>query len=419
MTQPYEINFYQISGASTPGGLGNNATLIATIVTAPGIVNTPGDWYSFSNLTVLLKPNTTNAFTWGRLASGSGYMAMPLVSTSTGTWPGPFAGGVPCGILLAGGNSSVNYAAGTVVNGVEKTNYDTAFSIGMSTIGFVPAWITTTNPFPGDQLVAGGTATFAASGQGTQPCSGYWQKNTGSGWVTLKNGGNISGATTVASATSLDQVGALVVANVSTADVGSYQMVITNSLDGVTISSATSSVVTLSVVSAPPANSFASVVLTPSYGAVVYWPLNETSDPSTRTAEAYDIVGGYNGFYGVNANNGGGNAADGSLPFKARRLPGCPVSPPLLWLLQNTLYSTFVTTAASPTFPANQTNVTMVAWVYPNLAAEASSTGVAVMRAGTAGPTGPTDCATTAPLRRILATSGITTTPPLTISIPA
>ena len=51
--------------------------------------------------------------------------------------------------------------------------------------------------------------------------------------------------------------------------------------------------------------------------------------------------------------------------------------------LQNVLPSTYVTTTTSPAFPINNTNVLMVAWIYPktNLSNHA---GLITMRAGTA-----------------------------------
>ena len=390
-TQAYQISFYQISGTADASGLGSNATLISQVITSPGTVTTVGDWLSFSNFMVLLSPNTTNAFTWGRLSGGTGYMGIPLVTNNIGngpaTSPGPFAGGRPCLITPGGGIGSVNYGVGTTLNGVPLTNYDTVFSMGIMT-NFIPATITATNPFSSDELLAGLTATLTSSGTGTPPCSGYWQKNTGGGWNTLANGGNISGARTVSLGAT--QAGTLVISNISSADAASYRLIITNSANGGTFYSATGAVVALSVAAVPPANSFAGVALTPAYGAVAFWPLNEANDPSTGTAEAYDIIGAFNGYYGTNADNGGGNVADSFAPAAGPRPPGCtgfPAGNGALGSVQGTLTNTFVTTTATPTFPASNTNVTLVEWIYPNLGAENSAAGLAVMRAGVAGAT--------------------------------
>ncbi|HXR06344.1 MAG TPA: beta-galactosidase GalA, partial [Candidatus Acidoferrum sp.] len=390
-TQAYQISFFQVSGTTDASGLGSNATLISQIITSPGTVTTVGDWLSFSNFLVLLSPNTTNAFTWGRLSSGSGYMGIPLVTNNIGngpaTWPGPFAGGQPCLITPGGGIGAVTYGVGTTLGGTPLTNFDTVFSLGIMT-NFIPAAITATNAFPSEELLAGLTATITSSGTGTPPCSGYWQKNSGSSWTNLNNGGNISGARTVALGAT--QAGTLVISNLGASDAGSYRLVLTNSENGVTLNSATGGVVALAVTAAPPANSFAAVALTPGYGAVAFWPLNETNDPSTGTAQAYDIIGGFNGYYGTNADNGGGNAVDAFAPAAGPQPPGCtgfPAGNGALGSVQGSLTNSFVTTRATPAFPAGNTNVTLVGWIYPSLGAENSATGLAVMRAGTAGAT--------------------------------
>ena len=112
LPQPFQVSFYQID--FDPSGLGSNATLIARIVTQPGVIKAPGDWLSFSNLQVFLNPNTTNAMTWGRITNGTGSLGLPLVANDTSTSPGPFAFGMPCVISNGGGPSSVNYGATTI-----------------------------------------------------------------------------------------------------------------------------------------------------------------------------------------------------------------------------------------------------------------------------------------------------------------
>jgi hypothetical protein len=143
LKQPYKLTFYQVSGTTDPSGLGSNAATIAQIITAPGTVSTVGDWLSFSNFQVFLNPSTTNAFTWCRLSSGGGYMAMSLVTNNIGngpaTSPGPFANGLPCLIRSSGGSDSVSYGVGTTLNGIPLTNYDTVFSIGITTNIYLPA----------------------------------------------------------------------------------------------------------------------------------------------------------------------------------------------------------------------------------------------------------------------------------------
>ncbi len=391
-TQAYQISFYQIAGTSDPSGLGSHATLISQIITAPGTVTTVGDWLSFSNILVLLSPHTTNAFTWGRLSTGTGYMGMPLVTNNIGngpaTWPGPFAGGLPCLITPGGGSGSGHLWRW---DNLQRRPYNQLRH------GFLARNHHQLYPGHnhGEQRVSRGPFAGGQHGDVYGQRHGHpavqWllAEEHRSGWITLTNGGHISGAGTVASGST--QVGTLAVANVGAADAGSYHLVITNSENGgVSLNAATSAVVTLSLVSAPPANSFAAVALTAEYGVVAFWPLNETNDPSTGTAEAYDIVRAFNGYYGTNADNGGGNAMDALAPAAGPQPPGCtgfPAGNGALGSVQGSLTNTFVTTRATPTFPMNNTNVTLVGWIYPNLGAENAATGLAVMRAGTAGAT--------------------------------
>jgi WD40 repeat protein len=403
-TQPFLLNFYQISGTTDPSGLGSNATLISSIVTAPGRINALGDWLSFSNFVVFLKPGTTNAFTWSITTNGYGYAPFPLVTNGgeTTSSPGPFANGLP--IVISNGSLAVNYGISAgVVSNLYVSNFDTVFSIGVAT-NFIPP-IITTNPPSYNVIagIAGRNATFFAAGAGSSNAlygiNGYWQmsNSTLGKWLIITNlGVNGTDATNVTTTIIPSPVGAagasvastLVVSNFSSVDAGTYVFVVTNSPNGTTICSATSAVAVISFV-APPPNSFASAVISNGYGVIGFWPLNETNDPSTGTAEAYEWIGGYNGIYEWNANNGGGNALYGTGPVPFSKVAG-PNLPGLSYSsaygsVQNTLPWTFINVPVTPTFPggagiANSTNATMVAWIYPNIATEASQTGLAVER---------------------------------------
>jgi len=404
-TQPLTLNFYQISGTADPSGLGSNATLISSIVTAPGRINALGDWLSFSNFEVFLQPGTTNAFTWSITSNGYGYAPLPLVTNGgeTTSSPGPFANGQP--IVITNGSLTVNYgiAAGLVSN-LYVSNFDTVFSIGVATNFIAP--VITTNPASYNVVVGttGRNATFTASGTGSSNAlygiNGYWRMTNGTlgKWLILTNlGVNGTDATNVTTTIIPSPVGAsgasvlstLTVSNFTAVDAGTYVFVITNSPNGTTILSATSTVAAISFVTPPP-NSFASAAINNGYGVIGFWPLNETNDPSSGTAEAYEWIGGYNGLYEWNANNGGGNALYGTGPIPFSKVAG-PNLPGLSYSsaygsTQNTVPWTFINVPVTPTFPGgagipNSTNATMVAWVYPNIATEASQTGLAVERA--------------------------------------
>jgi hypothetical protein len=237
------------------------------------------------------------------------------------------------------------------------------------------------------QLFSNINATIYAAGFGYgAEANGYWQYqspgNMGT-WVTLTNGGDngmdvAGGATTTLTAT-MQQQGALQFTNLSSLDVGSYQLVISN-----TAGTATSSVVALSLIAPPLQGSFAASIL--NYGAVAFWPLNETNDPSAPPVTAYDVIGGFNGVYGTNAqdgstNNGLGNLLTNTYPanvayyFSPVQGPSSLVNPtPYIGLpvtayggIHNLLNNTFVTTATGPSFAPNQTNQTVIAWIYPTV----------------------------------------------------
>ena len=144
-------------------------------------------------------------------------------------------------------------------------------------------------------------------------------------------------------------------------------------------------------------NSFASTVLTPSFGAVAFWPLNESTDPSSGKAiaydvyggqngnsiangdpnaiVAYDVIGGYNGIYGTDAQDGGGITAGPFAPL----LGDVPILGDLYHNNSAATSHSYVTTAASPTVPtAGKTTL---------------NSGLTMMRA--ASPTVPTAGKTT------------------------
>ena len=182
--QSYVLSFYQIAGTTTPNGISSNATLITSITSSNGLVRTAGDWMSFSNFAVFLKPGTTNAFSLGRLGStsgngaglthfnGEGWMHLPLVTNNIGAGPAThyfgtganFYNGMTCVIT---NTSTVNYGVGSTINqGVPHTNASTVFDVGINT-GFLPA-IFLAQPFSYQVVNPGAVnATLVATGVGS------------------------------------------------------------------------------------------------------------------------------------------------------------------------------------------------------------------------------------------------------------
>jgi hypothetical protein len=187
--------------------------------------------------------------------------------------------------------------------------------------------------------------------------------------------------------------GTLYVTNFTAAsDAGSYVLVISNQVSGVS-AYATSGVVVLSLVT-PTVGSFAALAI--SNGAVAFWPLNETNDPSSGTATAFDIVGGFNGAYGTNAMDGGTNSLNHWPPALGPSSPpmlGFPSAPNgALGSFQNIAsnIASYVTTTGTPTLSptgTGATNATFLAWVYPTNNPEANGTGVFMTRVGNFGAT--------------------------------
>ncbi len=392
-TQPFKINFYVLTGPNATYGLQTNAIFIGSYVSTPGTL-VPGDFLQFSGLNVTLPPNTICAFTFGRLTTGFGYIAPPLVPPTGAT--ALYPGGSECIINPGGGANAVNYAATTLVNGIIKTNYSTVFDIGMTlnpsalpAYNVLPSFLSL--PLPTKQY-PGTTAHFTAQtnsvGAITNGISGgaglQWQVNTGGGWANLVDGATGTGSSVVGSLTTN-----LTIANIGASDVGSYQLVFTNSVIGGPVNSTATPAVTLTELSAPTVGSFAAAAL--ALNPVAFWPLNENSqnpgvlgnpntvNPAVGSALAYDVAGGFTGIYGPAALNG----FDGFAGPEAPTYGGFP-SVNYSWVGSGNIPNTYVTTTSTPTLPG--TNVTIVAWINP-LQAEASSTAIIMQRNGWNGAT--------------------------------
>jgi hypothetical protein len=234
------------------------------------------------------------------------------------------------------------------------------------------------------ELIPGANVTLSSGGFVGTSGVGFWQTNNGHGGWGLVNTAYENNITNSAvyNGTTLSIAGALTITNFKAVDAGSYEFVITNSFGY-----ATSSVVTLSIFNIA-ANSFASYVTNPAYGAMAFWPLNETNDPSLSTVTAFDVVGGYNGTYASNADNGAGNSIAGfpAIPGPgAAGLSGLPKEGALGVTNDAAHAYSFVTVPTPPTLPttgAGATNTTILAWIYPTTYTENGPSGIVFERLG-------------------------------------
>lgn len=184
-------------------------------------------------------------------------------------------------------------------------------------------------------LYAGRPEVLSVSAVGTSP-SFQWRKNG----VPLSDGGNAFGWTTPT----------LTITNISSANVGSYDVVVTNRVGSVTSVVAVVSVIT------PVPGSYESALI--AGNPFAYYRLNETSDPGSGTAPAYDYWGGHSGLYATAAQNGFNGIAGPRPPTYA----GFDAS--------NFGIETFPDTANSyataPVGSLSTNTVTFTAWLYPN-----------------------------------------------------
>ena len=205
-----------------------------------------------------------------------------------------------------------------------------------------PSWI----PSP---VYVGQPASVTATSGGTAPLSYQWKAGLNGIYTNLTNGGNIFGATNATlTLTAAQLTNAL-----------DYLVVVTN-LYG----SATSSVATLTVMLATP-GSYSAAIL--SRHPTAFWELNEMNDPAAGNVTAYDFVGGYNGNYGSAAKNG--NALYNIIGPRPPAYPGFSTNNASLQPLRGTANSGVIV----PGLNLSNTNVTIVAWIYPSNGQAASS----------------------------------------------
>ncbi len=179
----------------------------------------------------------------------------------------------------------------TTANGYSNNFAPAGFPAGSGTLTVQPPGpplippLMTLQPVP-EILYPGRTAVFTGAGGGTPPLYYQWQKNGAS----LANGSTGSGSV-VSGATATN----LTINNVSLTDNANYTLVISNVINSVTSAPAALTVVI-------PTELYELTVS--NLNPVAFYQLNETANPASGTAEAFDFAGGFNGTYGTNVQNG-------------------------------------------------------------------------------------------------------------------
>jgi hypothetical protein len=186
------------------------------------------------------------------------------------------------------------------------------------------------------------TVSFSATGiNGTSPFGYQWQFITPTATNNLADGGNIYGATTPV----------LTISNATSANGGSYQLTVTNSVGTAISSNAALVFVT------PAPGSYEAAVL--QYNPFAFWPLNETNiNPATGGAYALEYVNNYVGAYQVGAEVG----FNGIVGPESPAFPGFPTVNGALETIEATV-SSYVTASAGTLIA---TNLTYAAWINPS-----------------------------------------------------
>jgi hypothetical protein len=240
----YAVSGYDLcTGWGTPAGQG----LINALVNAEALLITPptgfasvggvGGPFTITSQNLTLTNAGTNSLTW-TLANPSAW----LTTSSTGGTLTP--GGPATTVTVSLNTAASNLVAGTYNATLWFTNLND--SVGQSrsfSLSVISPPVITTQP-TNQAVLEGATAAFTVTATGGQPLSYQWRDNG----TNLADGGKISGSATTN----------LVVSNVSSNEVGTYTVVVTNLAGAVTSSNAL-------------------LTITPSPPVIVMQPSNQTA----------------------------------------------------------------------------------------------------------------------------------------------
>ena len=275
-------------------------------------------------LTVIATGNPMPTYQWMSRAHGAG--------SFTNLTDGANISGSTSNVLTIA-NAGLNNAGDYMV-ALSNNNCATVDS-PQATVTLTPA-VVTLSPSPAEGY-AGKTIRINASYGSATAVQFQWYRNGSA----LTDAGNVSGSTS----------SNLVLSAVSTNDAGNYTVTLSNTLGVVTSA--------VDVVSVPtPGAPYEQAVV--ALGAFSHYNFNETANPASGNAVAFDFVGGLNGTYGSEVENGSSNIlgplpSDGFNGFSTANYA---------MLIGPTQHSA----ASGALIPANNLNtnaMTFVAWINP------------------------------------------------------
>lgn len=264
------------------------------------------------------------------------------------------AGAVGSGVytnLTDGGNISGSATANLTISNITPASAADFIVVLSNTSGsvtssvparltIVPAIITGITPTP-VELYSGVNASIQVESGSAGPITYQWRKNG----VNLSDGNGVSGT---ASQT-------LVLSDTSTGESGQYSVVLSNSYGAVT-----SLVDNVTIVAPEAPYQQAMIALAP----VSLYSFSETNDPASSNAIAFDLIGGHNGTYGPQTENGNPNyniagprpTPDGFLGFSSSNTAFLP----------GTANNSALSRVTIPPMNLNSNSCTFTAWLYPN-----------------------------------------------------
>ncbi len=225
----------------------------------------------------------------------------------------------------------------------QSLTYDQLFTQFLRAQGKIAQAPTITLQPKSQSLYQGQTAHFAVQAIGSIPLFYQWESGTGGVYAPLTNATN----------------SILTVPNISPASAIDYIVTVSNA-GGVTNSTAAH----VTLVPTPSDAYTAAILAAGGTNGVLgaFYPLNETNDPASGSAVAFDYAGGHNGIYGIWAQNGNPTNLAIAGPGLSDGFSGFNGTNYAVRVTGSNLQSAVV---CAPLNLVSATGVTMTAWINP------------------------------------------------------